>query len=35
MGQLSYGAIAYYLAFMAFFVAAAVYTLDARRWRES
>ena len=35
MGQLSYGAIVYYLAFMALFVAAAVYTLDARRWRES
>ena len=35
MGQLSYGAICYYLVFIAFFVAAAVYCLDARRWREN
>lgn len=35
MGQLSYGSLAYYLAFIAFFVAAAIYCLDARRWREN
>lgn len=35
MGQLSWAAIAYYLAFIAFFVAASVYALDARRWREN
>jgi len=35
MGQLSWAAIGYYLVFIAFFGAASVYTLDARRWREN